>query len=265
MRANKKTPLWSLNIESSSHTSYLFGTMHVRDARAFKLLEIIKSKLSECDHFYAEVNMEFMQSAIVTNAQKLQNGLTLSSLLGQKKYSKSKKVIARHFDINLDIFNDFLPILTVNQLLSFHLNKEHKEALDQTLYNIAKLNNCQVHGLETMEEHLSVLGEIPIEDQVKQFKSLIKSPAKFKKKIDQMADVYETGDIYKLYKSSKKSMGQLRKLMIYDRNRLMSKVILEKLGESSFYAVGAGHLAGKYGLIALLKTNGVSVKPILKS
>lgn len=239
--------------------------MHVRDDRAFKLLELTKAKLSSCDHFYAEVNMEFMQSEIVVNAQKLKDGVTLSSLLGDKKYQKSKKVIAKHFQFNLDMFNDFLPILTVNQLLALHLNKEHKEALDQTLFNYAKQNNCRLHGLETMEEHLSVLAKIPIEDQLKQFKSLIKSPSKFKKKIDQMANVYETGDIYKLYKSSKKSMGQLRKLMIYDRNHLMANVILKNLEQSSFYAVGAGHLAGKYGLITLLKKQGVYVKPITET
>ncbi|MBL0099512.1 MAG: TraB/GumN family protein [Saprospiraceae bacterium] len=78
-----------------------------------------------------------------------------------------------------------------------------------------------------------------------------------------MNSLYGRGDYVQLYKSSKKSMGKIRSLMIYDRNKYMSERIVQLSQEkSSFFAVGAAHLAGDKGLISLLKKQGFKLRHI---
>ena len=74
-------------------------------------------------------------------------------------------------------------------------------------------------------------------------------------------DLYLKGRIHKLYQLSKSSMQELRKKVIYERNRNMASVIdhLDST-KQNFITAGAGHLSGKYGLIALLKKSGWKLK-----
>lgn len=78
-----------------------------------------------------------------------------------------------------------------------------------------------------------------------------------------MFEYYKNGQITKLYKASKKSMGELRGLMIYERNEKMTQVLIDLMNEgSTFCSVGAAHLGGGKGMLRLLKNNGYKVKPI---
>ena len=73
---------------------------------------------------------------------------------------------------------------------------------------------------------------------------------------------YEEQNIQRIYKRTKKSLGKYRQLLLNNRNELMTKGIESMLNVGSFYTIGAAHLGGNRGVIALLKRKGIKIKPI---
>ncbi len=247
---------------NTSPVSYLFGTMHVQDARAFKFASKAKQCLESCDEFFSEIRFDGMVEERMIKAQQMPDGHSVRSLLGDKKFAKAEKMISKSFKISLSAMNHLLPMVIINHLVMNSLSIDQAEHLDMTLFMHARNHKKTVKGLETVEEHISVLENIPLDMQRKQLMDLVKQPQKYKKKVIKLAELYALGDIYTLYKSSKKSMGKLKRLMIYDRNHLMANRIAENIEQSAFYAFGAAHLAGNEGVLKLLKNKGFQIQPI---
>jgi len=261
LNKNKLTPLWSIHSESNP-ISYLFGTMHVQDIRAFSFAERVKKCIEICDEFYTEIHFDSLNDSRMFQAQKLPEGVTLLSLLGEKKFAKANKMIKKMFGIPLKYMNDILPMIVINQLMMKHLANDHNEHLDMTLFQYAQSLGKTTKGIETIEGHIGVLEQIPLSVQKKQFLDFIKTPNRYKKLTSKLANLYASGDIYKLYKISKKSMGDMKTIMIYNRNVDMAEYIHSNIQKSAVYAVGAGHLAGKKGIIKLLKNKNIKLRPI---
>ena len=57
--------------------SYIIGTMHVRDARAFQFEQIFFDKIQACEVFATEFDLEDAQIAPVENAMLLPQNETL--------------------------------------------------------------------------------------------------------------------------------------------------------------------------------------------
>lgn len=258
------TPLWSIHSESNP-TSYLFGTMHVQDNRAFSFAERAKNCIEQCEEFYTEIHFDSLNDSRMFLAQKMPAGMTLFSLLGEKKFAKADKMIKKMFGIPLEFMNDILPMIVINQLMMKYLSSDFKEHLDMTLFQYAQSLGKTTKGIETIEGHIAVLKEIPMSLQKKQFLDFIKAPSKYKEKTSKLANLYASGNIYKLYKITKKSMGDMKGAMIYRRNEDMANYIHSNIDKAAFYAVGAGHLAGKKGIIKLLKNKNMKLKPIQSS
>ena len=76
-----------------------------------------------------------------------------------------------------------------------------------------------------------------------------------------MMQRYANGELQALYKAAKKDAKGMRKILIYRRNRLMTKRFLELMHtQSVFCAVGAGHLPGGKGMLRFLKNAGCRVE-----
>ena len=136
-------------------------------------------------------------------------------------------------------------------------------ALDSFLWQYAEAKGMQMRGLESAKRQFEIMDLIPLKTQLSGLKSTVKNVKVFKKKTFKMFDYYKFGKLKKLYQASKKSMGELRKLMIYDRNKKMTDALIGLMDEgSTFCSVGAAHLGGGKGMIRLLKKNGYKVKPL---
>ncbi len=236
--------------------------MHVQDNRAFSYAEKAKSCISLCEEFYTEIHFDSLSNSLMFDAQKLPEGTSLLSLLGEKKFAKADKIIRKCFGIPLIHMNEILPMIVVNQLVMKFLLEDQAEHLDMTLFKFAQELGKTTKGIETIEGHIAVLKSIPLNLQRKQFLEFVRNPNKYKKKTAALADLYAKGDIYSLYKISKKSMGDIKGIMIYQRNQDMADYIFKNQKKSAFYAVGAGHLAGKKGILKILKNKGYKTKPI---
>lgn len=258
------TPLWALSFDDLP-TSYIFGTVHVQDKRAFSFIDLAYDYLQECEYFFSEIEFDQNAMALFAKAQHIKNGKSLQDLIPAKRYKKYQLFIKKRFNLELESMDRLLPIILLNHLTLLFIGSEHEEQLDAHLAEKAKQFGLHTRGLETYAEHLGVLNGIGIPLQLKQLNDFLKMSSKYRKKAHRMLDIYASGDIYQLYKMAKGSLGKLKKPMLYERNELMANRIFSNRKNPSFYAFGAGHLCGEQGVMRKLKNKGYHLQPIQHS
>lgn len=237
--------------------------MHVRHSKAFRFNELAEEKIRCCDTFATEFDLAKVDMEALYQAFALPDGKTLHDYIPPKKFQKIQKMIWKAFGVDLKFFILKKPALVTNIISDKILSEKGQVALDQHLHNFATAEGKQIVGIETFEEQLEVMHQMSLDKQIQGLISLARNPAKYRKKVLQTADLYETGNPQHIYKVARKGAGHLRKTLLYKRNRIMAeRIALLVQKQSLFAAIGAGHLAGKQGVLRLLKLEGFSLKPI---
>lgn len=260
--AKTNTVLFKLSIDHASPLSYIMGTMHAKSDEAYAHIAQAQKYMSTVKVFAGEIDLN--QEVSPGDGFLLEDGLTLQSLLGDKKYAKYSRIIQKAFQLNLDSVQHLKPLIAQNLILEKIINESQVLALDYKLKEIALELELELTGIETMEEQTNILLDIPIDIQLKIFKDSFKNVSKIKKQLEKTVKLYEQGDINKLYKESKKQLGKMKKTMLYKRNKIMAERIFAIIKKDScFIALGAAHLGGLKGVLKLLKDSGVKVVPVI--
>jgi len=129
----------------------------------------------------------------------------------------------------------------------------------------------KVVGLETLEQQLAFLENMPLEQQLVLLDQALAEYEKAAELHDQMVDSYLHGDLQALKAQANDQLGELgeeaRQYFLYHgvelRNRRMLETLLPILEtDRVFVAVGALHLPGNTGLIQLLRDQGYELQPL---
>ncbi len=133
------------------------------------------------------------------------------------------------------------------------------QSFEMELQKVAKAQNEEVLGLETIEYQLSVFDEITFEAQVKDFVRSAKDDLAYDKKMfAKMMEVYENGHINAMVEMMNDeeytSISEHQDKLLDNRNKNWIPKIAEFAKEKpTFFGVDAGHLAGKNGVINILR------------
>ena len=237
--------------------------MHVKSEEAYTPVSMAKHLMEQCQIYAGEMDLDDPMLEQIADVFINEDDKMLQDFVGEKKYQKYKKVIQKSFDIDLDDIAHYKPLVISNMISESILTKSFDLALDHFLWQYAQALGMEMKGLESASDQFEIMKAIPLDIQLKALRSCTKNVSNFRRKVLQLSELYKKGELDKLYKKSKKSMGSLRKLMIYDRNEFMAKKLLELANEgATFCAVGAAHLPGKKGMLKLLKSSGYKITPI---
>lgn len=263
MKPDKKTLLWEISGEKLPGTSYIFGTMHVKDARVFQRLEKVYAAMEQCEAYAAEFDLQDAGEGIDPRLFALPEGLSLTQLISAKKYDKLKRILQKTLHINIDLLKYNRPLMLSNLIEERLLASNMPESLDEHLWEYALRLNKKRVGIETLHEQLKILQLIPIQHQIQSLLATVRNFSRYRHHLIKMAQWYEQGDIYKLYRGTRRGTHGLRRLLLYDRNSLMANRIADLAHEqATFCAVGAAHLAGQQGVLRLLKKEGFCLRPV---
>ena len=263
MKKNQKTLIWTFCTEGSP-PSYLLGTMHVSDAKAFAFEAIMKAKILECKAFATEFDLDQADANAVNAAMLLPEGVTLSQILPPKLYEKTQRVLLKTTGADISNFNHFKPLIFTNIFVGSVLSNDRLQALDDTLWQFARENGRILRGIETFEEQIEILKKLPLDGQIKGLRDLISHFSATRRELLRTTRWFEQAEIEKLYKAARRSMKGNRRLMIFDRNQKMAQRIAALVAENGSVcaAIGAGHLWGERGVLNLLRRQGFVVKPV---
>ncbi len=263
MKKKKQTFLWRIAHAKSDAPSYLFGTMHVRDKRAFGGLSVLEEKIEACAAFAAEFDFEEAKFFQMNNQAQVVEYQGLETLFKPKKYEKIAAFLEKQTGMDIALFDQQKPF-TIYQLITETLfQKDMPFALDRYLYEHAKSQGKLLTGVETFAEQMAIMEKITLEQQAKILYQTVKDFKNYRKQLKKLTRLYQEGNLQQLNKSARKGMGKLRKLLVDDRNYIMADRIAEMTArQSTFVAIGAGHLGGKNGVLRLLKLKNMKVKPV---
>jgi uncharacterized protein YbaP (TraB family) len=237
--------------------------MHVRDHRAYAFYEQACRHIDQCSALALELDLGSMDQETQARLMQQTPGQSLSDLLPEKKLGKIRKFFLRALNIDIHPLRHLSPLLVSNLINERLLQEDHPTALDEMLWQYARQEGKAVLGIETYEEQLKVLQQIPPEVQAQSVVAMARRFRQHRRHLLRLAALYAAGNLPQLHQSSKRSLSGMRYPMLYRRNAIMAERIGKMVtGQPVFYAVGAGHLYGGKGILRLLKKQGLSVTPV---
>ncbi|MBX2817340.1 MAG: TraB/GumN family protein [Saprospiraceae bacterium] len=239
------------------------GTMHTQHHVPFQFYPEIAKALAQCEVYCGEMNLHEFDPDRFSQASLLPQGVSLESLLGITKFRKCQRIFRKCFNLRLEEWNDRHPFLVMSGIASSILTKDHPENFDHFLWNQASSLGLHCAGLESFDDQLHIMSRISIPDQARNLIRLARKPQRVRRQLFGLMAQYQRQDAVGLYQSTKSQLGSLKRMMLYERNENMAQVLLDQLDQATtFAAVGAAHLMGKYGMVNVLKQRGASVKAI---
>jgi len=259
-----KTLLWEVSGNGVTAPSYLYGTFHLLCPADLTISPVIEEKLKSSKKLFLEMDMDDP-----TVMQKVQLGFLLKdsswkALLTENEYNSLADSFKHLTNMPIDMFLKVKPFA----LLSFvmvGMMECQPASWDLTLAQKAKENNIEVKGLETPERELEAINTMSLQEQTDMFKEMLNNPDSTKKSLQQMIKIYKDKDLDALRNemTSDKRFGDIETELLIKRNNEWVPEIQQQIKtEPTFFAFGAGHLAGENGIIALLKKKGYRVEAV---
>ena len=263
----EKSLLYEISGNGISKPSYLYGTIHIICKDDFVMTEATKQKFSEAQQVYLELDMddpkmmpEMMKSMYMTD------GSTLKTLMSEADYQKVSQFFKDSLKTNIGMLDKMKPFvlssMTIPKLIACP-----SQSYEETFLKMAQKDNKEVLGLETVEEQFDALDKMGMKKQADlMLVKMIENWNDGKQELKQLIKDYKNQDVEAMYEDMTKSKTmdtQFEEDLLVSRNKnwisKIQKIIKEK---STFFAVGAGHLGGKKGVITLLRNEGFTVKAV---
>ncbi len=259
--------LWKIEGKNLTQPSYLYGTIHLICPSDFVLTDTLKGCLQQTEQLTLEIDMDDpgMMMAMM-KSMSMREGKQLKDLLDTKDYNRLTAYFKDSVGMSIAPFERAKPFMLMSVLLNRVLTCQ-PQSYEMSLMGLAKKQKSEVVGLETVEEQMAVFDSIPYTDQAKMLITLMDSLPQARQEFSKMVAVYKKQDLAGLYNLTLESdfeMENQQAVLLTDRNKRWIPIIEKQVAEKpTFVAVGAAHLGGEEGVIALLRKEGFSVVPVL--
>ncbi len=265
--------LWKIEGKDAVAPSYLYGTIHMIGADDFFLPTGTMSAIDAADQVVFEIDMNEMSDmgtmmGLMSKAF-MKDGKTISDLLSAEDYklleSKFEKLGLPMMMLER-IKPAFLTVFAYDMDPSGMQNGSIK-SYEMEFFEMANNSKKPVSGLETIEFQMSVFDSISYEDQAKMLVDALKAGDSENDDFKVMTDMYLSQNINAMVEmiDDDEVMGSegSNDILLTGRNKNWIPVMSDLMKTKKvFFAVGAAHLAGKTGVINLLKKEGYTLTPI---
>lgn len=256
--------------------SYLFGTHHMAPVSMLDNFPTLPTALQGTETIVSEID----QTAMAVNPAKSQAILTAppDSCLNDLFTPEEYKILSDRLGqlpgmkgFSLDIFNSMRPmaltaLITVNLFRDLLPGNSLDNPLDIYLQQLGAESGHDIVGLETIDQQLTILYRtVPLAKQAENLRQLILNPDETITEAQKLNDAYFSQSLDSLYEisSSEDTDPEFMQALLKNRNKAwMGKLPAIIDHRPALIVVGALHLAGNDGLIALLQNAGYSVTPL---
>jgi len=258
---------WSIH-KGGQDVGYLLGTIHSEDPRVLDFSEDLLGRLKSNRVFAMELVPDLPTLARLTEYMHYPPGQTLESVIGTERFKTLASALSA-YSLPADFINQMKPWAAMMTLST--PPPETGFFMDMSLSLRAAGNGLKVVGLETLEQQLSFLEEMPISMQLSLLDQAVTDFSQVTEVHDQMVDTYLENNLVSLTALTEEQLqivgdeasDYFMESGINARNIRMADSLLSQLEDNTvFAAVGALHLPGEKGLINLLRKHGYEVKPM---
>ena len=263
--------------------SWLFGTMHVTDPRVTRLPEAARAAFDAAGTVVIEtveiLDPDKAQAALITRPEltMFTDGKSLTSFLSEDETRLIDAELSRR-GIPLALVSKMKPWMIAGLIALPACETARKahgvEFLDIQIASNARDAGKQLLGLESIGEQMAAMADLPMEFHVKGLVETIRLADLMPDIMATMTDLYLKGEIAQImpvilaagpqateddisgYASFEERIVRMRNHVMAER----SAPILEQ--GNAFIAIGALHLPGEEGVVALLENAGYTVTSV---
>ena len=255
--------LWRIE-GSGAQASYIFGTIHLSDARVTQLPSQVSRALDDARSLTIEVGLDPSNLLTLANRMVFLDGRDLPGAVGPELYGRTAALTSR-LGLPESAVRLFRP-WAIALLLSVP-PQNPSEVLDFVIANTARAQGKPVHDLETVDEQVGVFEALPDGDQVVLLRRAVENYETMPRAIGRVIEAYLARDLAAMQRISEEMDGggvEIKRLndaitrrLLNERNVRMAERLQPRLKEgNAFVAVGALHLYGVNGVLAELERRG---------
>jgi uncharacterized protein YbaP (TraB family) len=258
--------LWKVSGNGLTEPSYIYGTIHIICPQDYHMREAIKTAFAQTKQVYLEIdfdNPQIMQKMMASSL--LTNGKTAKDYLTDEQYQILDKNFKNTIGIGMNQLQTLKPLMLLSMSYVSMISCQ-PQSFETIFVNMSKNQNKEVLGLETVDFQMGIFDQIPLGMQYKMIADIVKQKDKALLEFKELVSIYKHEDIeglLHLMNTSEWNFDGFEDILINNRNKTWADKFPEITKEkSTFFAVGAGHLAGEKGWLQLLKDKGYNVEAI---
>ena len=258
--------LYQISGNGLTEASYLYGTIHILPKDKFELSNSLKRAFDASTTIAMEVDLDMSGAEKIALAQKvmLPDGKTLKDFMAAQDYLQLKAYCIDSLQWSESKFersSKLKPMFFSSVLIQE--NMSNMASYEMEFNKMAKKKKKETIGLETIEFQLGLFDQLPMQTQVDMLKQDYKSDMK---SYDTLLACYLREDLEtlgKLMAEETSAYPEFNELMLVQRNKSwIAPMRAQMQKESTFFGVGAAHLSGPDGVVALLRAQGFTVTAI---
>ena len=261
--------LWK--VQSGGSVMYLAGSVHALTADAYPLNPAYQRAFDASSALVEEIDLaeaDPLSGGLGLLAKGIyQDGRTFSSAVSRQTVTLVQEKL-KNTPLALDLIQPMKPwmvMLMIEALGSQDAGLDPELGLDKHFYNLATDGRKQVIGLETAESQIDRFDKMPEAMQEQMLRSELAEMDTEKSSLRSILTAWQTGDaaaIEKMLLASFTTNPAAYASLITERNRNWMPQLETCLRRSSpcFVIVGAAHLVGPQGLLAMLQQKGYRVE-----
>jgi uncharacterized protein len=260
-------------VTSPQGALYLVGSVHLLTKDFYPLNPALEKAYKDSDLLVEEVDIAEM-SGTGSQLSMLTRGMQPSSKPLDSVLSTSTMALLskKAQDVGLPIealkqFKPWMIALTIEAMEWQKAGFDPELGLDKHFYNQAKADGKAVQALETIDYQISRFDEMPLELQDHLLAETLKSIDTEKSSMSRLIEAWRTGDgsaVERIVLKDLQQEPQLYQRLLVERNKnwlpKLDALFVRK--GRAMVVVGAAHLVGPDGLLAMFKAKGYRVEQL---
>ena len=263
---DNKSLLWRVSGKGPSKPSYIFGTIHLLCPEDYLWTDAMKRSLAECRQVCFELDMD--DPSMLTEASggfMSTDGKKLQDYFTPDQWARLSRFMKDSASTDISQMQMMKPMVLESLLAAKSVSCAIPVSYEAAIMEQAQKAKQEIVGLEDLKEQIDVFNTLPDDSVVSMLMQTVDSFSKTKSEYDRMLAAYKAQDLPQLYKlvNESKELGDDLGAFLDNRNKKWIPRIAKMAGaKPTFFAVGAGHLWGDSGVIALLRKAGYTVTPV---
>jgi uncharacterized protein YbaP (TraB family) len=253
----------------SSETLYLAGSIHALGRTAYPLASAFDQAFEASATLVEELDPDQLAqpdtAADMLAKARLTQGTTLERLVSANTY---QRLVAFSDATGLPLakLRELKPwaiAVTISSLVSARIGLDPALGLDRHFFDRARARNAAFIGLETALGQIDRLDTLPRAVQDHMLLEALRDPAAEARHLTEMVAAWRHGDVGAIEAMVRQDFADAREAygsLLVERNRAWMPTLDRCLtGLRCFVVVGAAHLVGPDGLVAMLAAKGYRV------
>lgn len=271
LAAPAQTPhalLWRVTAPDLEAPSYVLGTVHSPDARAYAHVAVALAAMDSCSTVAGELDFSAAPEELGAGLSTLMlpNGKSLKDLYSTRRYKKVRQAVGARLGPLLPLMDRIRPFYLMAMLEQGEQQGDSTRVLDQYLQDHAREQGKEVLGLERFQEQVDAVNDLPLDEQADMLYDAAVRKKSAARAMDRLLEAYVGQDLDELAAtmSDKDLPAAVGTRLVSERNRVMVHRMdsLMRTGRACLFAVGAAHLPAADGVISGLRAKGYVLSPL---